>query len=167
MKKLLFGILLLSLLSVKVSAAGTIDLKKLCEDIVDLYKTEEVPAKKERLVYKKLSELIESSSSMKITTTDSIRYDKKEDKTLLKSKEVFYADAMQGYFGVFVIFMKKGDELLMTTSPDKEMNVSGKVVDIIVTEYIKNNLNQKCYTPLKEFDDAGTIIQKVIIKVDG
>ena len=54
MKKLFIGILFLSLFIGKVSTAGTIDLKKLCEDIVDMYKLEEVPAKKERLVYKKL-----------------------------------------------------------------------------------------------------------------
>lgn len=148
--------------------SGTIDLKRLCEQIVDIYKLEDVAAKKERLVYKKLADLMnESSSTMKVVATDSIVYDKKEDKTVIKSKEIYYADSRTGYFGVFVIFSKKGDQLLMDSSPDKEFNATGKITDIIVYTYIKNSLNNKCFTPLKEFEDSGTIIQQVVIKVEG
>jgi hypothetical protein len=53
----------------------------------------------------------------------------------------------------------------MSTSPDKEMSISGTVTDVLVTGYIKNNLNEKAYTSIKEFDDKGTIIQQVIIKI--
>jgi len=103
---------------------------------------------------------------VKITTTDSITYDRKEDKTSLKSKEVFTSDNKTGYFGIFIIATQKGDALLMSTSPDKDMTISGTVSDILVVGYIKNNLNGKAYTSIKDFDDKGTIIQQIIIKVD-
>jgi len=54
----------------------------------------------------------------------------------------------------------------MSTSPDKDMTISGTVSDILVVGYIKNNLNGSAYTSLKDFDDKGTIIQQIIIKVD-
>ncbi len=146
--------------------AGTLDLEKLCDEMYKIYDTDELPAKKENLAYKKLNSLIGTSVSIKITTSDSITYDRKEDKTVLKSKEVFTSDNKTGYFGVFVIATQKGDNLLMSTSPDKEMTVSGTISDILVVGYIKNNLNGKAYTSLKDFDDKGTIIQQIIIKVD-
>lgn len=148
------------------SFSGSFDLDKLCEEMYKIYDSDELPAKKENLAYKKLNGLIGTSVSVKITTTDSITYDRKEDVTNLKSKEVFTSDNKTGYFGVFVIATQKGDALLMSTSPDKEMTISGKVTDILVTGYIKNNLNGKAYTSLKDFDDKGTIIQQVIIKIE-
>ena len=54
----------------------------------------------------------------------------------------------------------------MSTSPDKDMTISGTITDVLVVGYIKNNLNGKAYTSLKDFDDKGTIIQQIIIKVD-
>ncbi len=148
------------------SFSGSFDLDKLCEEMYKIYDSDELPAKKENLAYKKLNGLIGTSVSVKITTTDSITYDRKEDVTNLKSKEVFTSDNKTGYFGVFVIATQKGDALLMSTSPDKEITISGKVTDILVTGYIKNNLNGKAYTSLKDFDDKGTIIQQVIIKIE-
>lgn len=148
------------------SFSGSFDLDKLCEEMYKIYDSDELPAKKENLAYKKLNGLIGTSVSVKITTTDSITYDRKEDVTNLKSKEVFTSDNKTGYFGVFVIATQKGDGLLMSTSPDKEMTISGKITDILVTGYIKNNLNGKAYTSLKDFDDKGTIIQQVIIKIE-
>ena len=148
------------------SFSGSFDLDKLCEEMYKIYDSDELPAKKEVLAYKKLNGLIGTSVSVKITTTDSITYDRKEDVTNLKSKEVFTSDNRTGYFGVFVIASQKGDALLMSTSPDKEMTISGKITDILVTGYIKNNLNGKAYTSLKDFDDKGTIIQQVIIKIE-
>jgi len=145
---------------------STLDLEKFAKDVYNLYQTEEVPAKKERLVYKKLNDLIsETAYTMKITCSDSIAYDKKEDKSVIKSKEIYHADTELGYFGVFVIAEKKGDELLMNSSPDKEMTITGKITDIIVVSYRKGANFIKTRTPLKEFDDSGTIIQQVILKV--
>ncbi|MCC6865990.1 MAG: hypothetical protein IT280_07490 [Ignavibacteria bacterium] len=160
---LFFSALLIFALNIK---AGTIDLEKLCSEMYNIYDSDELPAKKEVLAYKKLNSLIGTSVSIKITTSDSITYDRKEDKTSLKSKEVYTSDNKTGYFGIFVIAVQKGDNLLMSTSPDKEMTVSGTVSDILVTGYIKNNLNNKSYTSIKDFDDKGTIIQQIIIKVD-
>jgi hypothetical protein len=147
-------------------SAGNLDLEALCKAMYNIYDSDEVQAKKEVLAYKKLNELIGQSYSIKITTTDSISYDRKEDVSKLKSKEVYWSDAKTGYFGVFVLAVQKGDQLLMTTSPDKEMTVTGTITDIIVTGYIKDHVNNKAYTSLKEFDDKGTIIQQVILKVE-
>ena len=146
--------------------SGSFDLDKLCDEMYKIYDSDELPAKKEVLAYKKLNGLIGTNVSVKITTTDSITYDRKEDKTVLKSKEVFTSDNKTGYFGVFIMASQKGDNLLMSTSPDKEMTISGTITDVLVVGYIKNNLNGKAYTSLKDFDDKGTIIQQVIIKVD-
>jgi len=148
------------------SYSGSIDLEKLCDEMYKIYDSDELPAKKEVLAYKKLNSLIGTSISVKITTTDSITYDRKEDKTNLKSKEVFTSDNKTGYFGIFILATQKGDALLMSTSPDKDMTISGTVSDILVVGYIKNNLNGSAYTSLKDFDDKGTIIQQIIIKVD-
>lgn len=102
---------------------------------------------------------------MKITCSDSIVYDKKEDKTTIKSKEVYVADSKTGYFGIFVIAVQSGDALLMNSTPDKDISVTGKITDIFVISYIKNKVNNRCCTPLKDFDDSGTIIQQVVFKV--
>lgn len=161
--------LILLILPVLFFAAGfspALDLDKLCDQMYKIYDSDEIAAKKEVLAYKKLNELIGQSQSIKITTTDSITYDRKEDATRLKSKEVFTSDNKTGYFGVFVVAKQKGDYLLMNTSPDKEMTITGKIVDVLVTGYIKNNLNAKAYTSLKDFDDKGTIIQQVILVVE-
>ena len=146
--------------------SGSFDLDKLCSEMYKIYDSDELPAKKEVLAYKKLNGLIGTSVSVKITTTDSITYDRKEDVTSLKSKEVFTSDNKTGYFGVFVIAYQKGDALLMSTSPDKDMTVSGTIKDIIIVSYFKNNLNEKAYTSLKDFDDKGTVIQQVILKIE-
>ena len=146
--------------------SGSFDLDKLCEEMYKIYDSDELPAKKENLAYKKLNGLIGTNISVKITTTDSITYDRKEDKTTLKSKEVFTSDNKTGYFGVFVMATQKGDNLLMSTSPDKDMTITGTITDVLIVGYIKNNLNGKAYTSLKDFDDKGTIIQQIIIKVD-
>ena len=146
--------------------SGSFDLDKLCDEMYKIYDSDELPAKKEVLAYKKLNGLIGTNISVKITTTDSITYDRKEDKTTLKSKEVFTSDNKTGYFGVFVMATQKGDALLMSTSPDKDMTITGTITDVLVVGYIKNNLNGKAYTSLKDFDDKGTIIQQIIIKVD-
>lgn len=146
--------------------SGSFDLDKLCEEMYKIYDSDELPAKKENLAYKKLNGLIGTNVSVKITTTDSITYDRKEDKTTLKSKEVFTSDNKTGYFGVFILATQKGDALLMSTSPDKEMTISGTITDVLIVGYIKNNLNGKAYTSIKDFDDKGTIIQQIIIKVD-
>lgn len=146
--------------------SGSFDLDKLCDEMYKIYDSDELPAKKENLAYKKLNGLIGTNVSVKITTTDSITYDRKEDKTVLKSKEVFTSDNKTGYFGVFIMATQKGDALLMSTSPDKEMTISGTITDVLIVGYIKNNLNGKAYTSIKDFDDKGTIIQQIIIKVD-
>jgi hypothetical protein len=151
-----------------INPNATLDLKKFCEQVYDLYQLEDLPQKKERLVYKKLNELIsETTHSMKITCSDSIVYNKKEDNTTVKSKEIYYADNKTGYFGIYVIFTKKGDDLLMNTSPDKEITVSGKITEMLVIQYSKNDLYTKCRTPLKDFDDAGTVIKQIILIVQG
>ncbi len=165
MKYLILSIAVLFTFSPALKA-GTLDLEKLCDEMYKIYDTDELPAKKEVQAYKKLNSLIGTSVSIKITTSDSITYDRKEDRSVLKSKEVYTSDNKTGYFGVFVIATQKGDNLLMSTSPDKEMTVSGTISDILVVGYIKNNLNGKAYTSLKDFDDKGTIIQQIIIKVD-
>lgn len=148
------------------SYAAVLDLEKFVKQVYDIYQTDEVAAKKERLVNKKLSELIGQSYTMKVTTSDSIVYDKKEDKTSIKSQEIYYSDNMKGYMGIFVLFSKKSDELLMTTSPNKEMTITGTVTDVIVTGFFKNDMFNKVYTPLKEFDDSGTTIQQIVLKVE-
>lgn len=145
---------------------ATLDLESLCKQMYKIYDADEVAAKKEVLAYKKLNELIGQQVSVKITTTDSISYDRKEDVSKVKSKEVYTSDATTGYFGVFVLAVQKGDNLLMSTSPDKEMSISGVISDVIVVGYIKNNVNQKSYTSLKDFDDKGTVIQQVILRID-
>ena len=58
------------------NTSGNIDLEKFVREVYDLYQTEEVPVKQERLVYKKLTALLEGTQSMKITCSDSIAYDK-------------------------------------------------------------------------------------------
>src|SRR5437868_2779652 len=176
MFKTILTIILLSLLMSFSTQAGSklnsskfsiaLDLDNLCKQIYDLYSTDEIPAKKEVLVYKKLNELIGTSQTVKFTTTDSINYDRKTDMTSIKSKEIYYADNKTGYFGVFVIVSKKGDDLLMKSSPDKEMSATGKITDLIVISYIKNNKNEKTYTSLKDFDDKGTVIQQIILKIE-
>ncbi len=163
--KILF-IIILSVLFIKAAHTQTFNTEKFCEEIVDLYKTEEVAAKKERLVYKKINELIGTSKTFKFICSDSIVYDKKEDKSVVKSRESFYADAKTGYFGIFFIVSKNTDELLMKTTPDKELSISGKIIDIVVIGFNKDGLNKKTYTPLKDFEDGGTIITQVIFKVD-
>ncbi|MBL8016101.1 MAG: hypothetical protein JNK43_02430 [Ignavibacteria bacterium] len=165
MKYLLYSVTIVLFLSMN-TFSGSLDLEKLCDEMYKIYDSDELPAKKEVLAYKKLNSLIGTSISVKVTTTDSITYDRKEDKTSLKSKEVFTSDNKTGYFGIFIIATQKGDALLMSTSPDKEITISGTVSDILVVGYIKNNLNGKAYTSLKDFDDKGTIIQQIIIKVD-
>ena len=136
-------------------------------EVYDLYQTDEVPVKQERLVYKKLAGLLEGSQTMKITCSDSIAYDKKNDITTIKSKEVYYADNKNGYFGLIVIYQQHSDALLMSTSPDKEISITGNVTDILVTLYRKGLDFFKCRTPIKEFDDTGTVIQHVILLMQG
>lgn len=142
-----------------------LDLEKFARQVYDLYQTDEVPAKKERLVSKKLMEIIGKVYTMKVTTSDSIVYHKKDDKTSIKSKEIYYSDNQKGYMGIFVVFEKQTDELLMTSSPNTEMTITGTVTDIIVTGYFKNDMFNKVNTPIKEFEDSGTTIQQIIIKV--
>ncbi len=155
-----------TLAQLRAGVSGILDLDKFCRAIYDLYQTDEVQAKKEIFVYKKLNELIGTTQTIKIVASDSITYDRKTDYSSVKSNEIYYSDNSQGYFGVFVIATKKGDDLLMDCTPQKETTVTGKIADVLVVEYIKNNLNQKCYTPLKDFDDKGTVIQKIILKVE-
>jgi hypothetical protein len=149
------------------STSGNIDLDNFVREVYDLYQTDEVPAKQERLVYKKLTALMEGSQTMKITCSDSIAYDKKNDITTIKSREVYYADNKNGYFGVVVIFQQHSDALLMSTSPDKEITISGNVTEILVTLYRKGLDFFKCRTPIKEFDDSGTVIQHIILLMQG
>ena len=155
-----------ALFQIKAGVSGILDLDKYCRAVYDLYQTSEVQAKKEIFVYKKINELIGTTQTMKIVASDSITYDRKTDYSSVKSNEIYYSDNSQGYFGVFVIATKKGDDLLMGCTPQVETTVTGKITDILVVEYIKNNLNQKCYTSLKDFDDKGTVIQKIILKVE-
>lgn len=147
------------------TAWGSLNLEELCKQMYKIYDSDEVQAKKEVLAYKKLNELIGQSVTVKITTSDSISFDRKEDVSKIKSKEVYTSDAKTGYFGVFVLATQKGDNLLMSTSPDKDMSISGTITDVIVVSYVKNNTNQTAYTSLKEFDDKGTVIQQVILKI--
>lgn len=153
-----------------VTYAGTsasVDLEKFVKEVYNLYQTDEVPVKKERMVYKKITETLLGSLTTKITCSDSIAYNKKEDITTVKSKEIYYADNMNGYFGIYVIFHQKGDALLMNTSPDKEITISGTGTEILVTLYRKGLDFFKCRTPIKEFDDSGTVIQQIILTVQG
>jgi len=145
--------------------SGKLDLEAFVKQVYDIYQRDEVAVKKERLVHKKLNDLISQTYTMKITCSDSIAYDRKEDRTTIKSKEVYYHDQKTGYFGVFVIAEKKGDDLLMTSSPEKEMTITGRIDDVIVIHYKKGENFVRCYTPLKEFDDSGTVIQQIILKV--
>lgn len=146
---------------------ASIDLEKFVSAVYDLYQTDEVPAKQERLVYKKITETLSGSLTTRITCSDSIAYNKKEDMSTVKAKEIYYADNKNGYFGIHVIFHQKGDALLMNTSPDKEITISGTVTDIIVTLYRKGLDFFKCRTPIKDFDDSGTVIQQIILVVNG
>lgn len=146
--------------------SGGIDLEKFCKSVYEIYASEEVAAKKEVLVYKKLNDMTGQTYTMKITATDSVGYDRKTDMSYLKSTEVYWSDAKTGYFGVFVRATQKGDNLLMTSTPGKEMSITGKVTDIIVTQYMKNNTNQNAYTSLKDFDDKGTVITQIILVVE-
>jgi len=152
--------------TVKSDFTGSIDLERFCKTVYELYQTDEVQAKKELFVFKKINELIGSSQTVKVVSSDSITYDRKEDLSAFKSREIYYSDNKQGYFGVFVVATKKGDELLMKCTPEKEITINGKIADVIVLEYIKSNLNQKCYTSLKDFDDKGTVIQKILLKIE-
>lgn len=163
MKKYLVCILGMVLMGAYLS--GKLDLEAFVKQVYDIYQKDDIPLKKERLVYKKLNDLISQTYTMKITCSDSIAYDKKEDKTTIKSREVYYHDQKTGYFGVFVIVEKKGDDLLMTSSPDKEMTITGMITDLLVVHYKKGNDFINTYTPLKDFDDAGTVIQQIILKV--
>ncbi len=173
--KPIFFILLLALIfqfynTSSVTYAGTsasVDLEKFVKEVYNLYQTDEVPVKKERMVYKKITETLLGSLTTKITCSDSIAYNKKEDITTVKSKEIYYADNMNGYFGIYVIFHQKGDALLMNTSPDKEITISGTGTEILVTLYRKGLDFFKCRTPIKEFDDSGTVIQQIILTVQG
>ena len=151
----------------RARAAGSVDLEKFVREAYDLYQTDEVPAKQERLVYKKITGTFSGSITTRITCSDSIAYNKTEDLTTVKSKEVYYADNKNGYFGIFIIFHQRGDALLMNSSPDKEITISGTVTDIIVTLYRKGLEFFKCRTPIKEFDDSGTVIQQIILIVQG
>ena len=150
-----------------VYSKTAVDLEKFVREVYDLYQTDEVPAKKERLVYKKITELMSGAQSMKITCSDSIVYDKKMDESVIKSKEIYYADNKNGYFGVIIIYRQKSDQLLMTTSPDKEITASGTVSDILITLYRKGLDFFKCRTSIKDFDDSGTVIQQVILILQG
>jgi len=149
------------------NTSGNIDIEKFVREVYDLYQTDEVPVKQERLVYKKLTGLMEGSQTMKITCSDSIAYDRKNDITTVKSKEVYYADNKNGYFGLIVIYQQHSDALLMSTSPDKEITITGNVTDILVTLYRKGLDFFKCRTPIKEFDDSGTVIQHIILLMQG
>jgi hypothetical protein len=164
--KYIFKILALFFIISSTVYSQKLDLDKLCKEMYNIYDSDEIPAKKELLAYKKLEGLIGKSVSVKITTTDSINYDRKSDITYLKSKEVFTSDNKTGYFGVFVLASQKGDELMLKTSPDKEITISGTITDVIITGYIKNHLNHKEYTPIKDFDDKGTIIQQVVLRIE-
>lgn len=148
-----------------IKISTNLDLTKFVRELYDLYQTDEVLVKQERFVYKKLSELYTGSYTMKITCSDSIAYDKKEDRTTIKSREVYHDDNKNGYFGIFVIVSKSGDDLLMNSSPDKEITISGVVTEILVLQYRKGMDYFKCRTSLKDFDDTGTIIQQILIRV--
>jgi hypothetical protein len=148
-----------------IKVSSNIDLTKFVREVYDLYQTDEVLVKQERFVYKKLSGLYTGSYTMKITCSDSIAYDKKEDKTTIKAQEVYHADNKNGYFGVFVIVSKSGDDLLLNSSPDKEITISGVVTEILVLQYRKGMDYFKCRTSLKDFDDTGTVIQQILIRV--
>jgi hypothetical protein len=150
-----------------LNLSGNFDYDKLISDVYDIYKSDEVHVKKERMVYKKLNELINQSFTFKITCSDSISFDKKTNQTVIKSKEVYYRDNTNGYFGIFVIVRQSGDDLLMSSAPDKDISISGKISDILVLLYRnKAGLYPKCRTSLKDFDDSGTDIQQILIMVD-
>ena len=169
MKKLnyiILAVFIFTAFNVKNIFAGSLDLEKLCKSIYDIYASEEVQAKKEVLVYKKLNEMIGQTYTVKIITTDSVYYDRKTDMSGIKSQEVYTSDAKTGYFGVFVKATQKGDNLLMSTTPGKEMTLSGTLTDILITQYMKNNVNQKAYTSLKDFEDKGTVITQVILVIE-
>lgn len=147
--------------------SGNLDLKKLAEDIYDIYQTDDIPAKKEKLVYKKLNDLITVGTyTITFTSSDSIRYDKKLDKTIIKSKEVYYSDSKLGYMGIFVLASKSGDDWILSSSPGKEMTTTGRITDVIITGYRKTKQYFETYTPLKDFDDAGTEIQQIILVLE-
>jgi hypothetical protein len=151
--------------TISLKFASNLDLSRFVREVYDLYQTDEVPAKKEHLVYKKLSELLNNAYSMTITCSDSIAYDKKQDITTIKSREVYHADNKNGYFGVFVIVSKPGDDLLLNSSPDKDITISGTISDILVLQYRKGMDYFKCRISLKDFDDTGTVIQQILIRV--
>ena len=152
-------------LSTDPNLSGNFDFDKFIKEIYNIYTSDEVHIKKERMAYKKLNDLINQSYTFKITCSDSIAYDKKGDMTTIKSKETYYSDNRNGYFGIIVIVTQKGDELLMKSAPDQEISVSGTINDILVTLYTKGGFYPKCRTSLKEFDDAGTEIQQIILVV--
>lgn len=147
------------------NTSGNFDFDKFIKEIYNIYTSDEVHIKKERMAYKKLNDLFNQSYTFKITCSDSIAYDKKGDITTIKSKEIYYSDNKNGYFGIIVIAMQKGDELLMKSAPDTDISVSGTISDILVTLYTKGGLYPKCRTSLKDFDDAGTEIQQIILVV--
>jgi len=163
---LFLAIFIISTVNIKMIYAGSLDLEKLCKSIYDVYASEEVQAKKEVIVFKKLNDMIGQTYSVKIIATDSVYYDRKTDMSGIKSQEVYTSDAKTGYFGVFVKATEKGDRLLMSTTPGKEMSVTGKLTDIIVTQYVKNNVNNTAYTSLKDFEDKGTVITQVILVIE-
>jgi hypothetical protein len=73
MKKLIFLTVIFFLIPIGIHSAGSLDLDKLCDQMYKIYDSDELPAKKEVLAYKKLNELIGQSVTVKITTTDSIK----------------------------------------------------------------------------------------------
>ena len=149
------------------NTSSNFDFDKLISEVYDIYKSDEVHVKKERMVYKKLNDLISQTFTFKITCSDSITFDKKTNQTVIKSKEEYYRDNANGYFGIFVIVRQSGDDLLMNSAPDKVISISGKISDLLVLSYRnKAGLYPKCRTSLKDFDDSGTEIQQILIMVD-
>lgn len=177
MNKIVFTIIILLLpfniklkadnFSLPYNSSGNFDYDKVIHEIYDIYKSDEVHVKKERMVYKKLNELINQTFTFKITCSDSITYDKKADQTVIKSREEYYRDNANGYFGIFVIVRQNGDNMLMNSAPDKEISFSGKISDLLVLSYKnKAGLYPTCRTSLKDFDDSGTEIQQILLMVD-
>ncbi len=151
--------------AINPNPAGNFDFDKYIKEIYNIYTSDEVHIKKERMAYKKLNDLMNQSYTFKITCSDSIAYDKKGDMTTIKSKEIYFSDNRNGYFGIIVIVTQKGDELLMKSAPDQEISVSGTINDILVTLYTKGGLYPKCRTSLKDFDDTGAEVQQIILMV--
>src|SRR5258706_5115668 len=124
MTKKIFIIILVSVFGISAVKAGTFDIEKFCKIIYQLYQTDEVQAKKELFVYKKINELIGTTQTVSLTASDSIGYDRKTDMSYVKAKEIYSSDNSQGYFGVYVIATKKGDDLLMNCTPDKDFSAT-------------------------------------------